>query len=121
MGKFEDLRVWQRSKDLSVKVYRITSCNPIDKDFGMKDQIRRASVSIPSNIAEGDESGTSKMAVKYFYMAKGSLAELFTQVLIAHEVGYLEDKITADLTNECKAISSMLTLLIRTRSIKPTT
>jgi four helix bundle protein len=74
MGKFEDLIVWQRSKDLSVRIYRVTLNGPIDKDFGLKDQIRRAAVSIPSNIAEGDESGTNRMAVKYFHMAKGSLA-----------------------------------------------
>ena len=116
MGKFEDLLVWQRSKDLSVKIYRITFNSPLGKDFGLRDQIRRASVSIPSNIAEGDESGTCKMAIKYLFLAKGSLGELYTQLLIAHEIGYLQDEIKSDLTNECKAISSMLTNLIRVRS-----
>jgi len=115
MGKFEDLVVWQRSKDLSVRIYGVTLNKPFSNDFGLRDQIRRAAVSVPSNIAEGDESGTNRMAVKYFYLAKGSLAELYTQVLIAHEVGYLENEIKVDLTIECKAISSMLTNLIRKR------
>lgn len=116
MGKFEDLRVWQRSKDLSVKIYRVTQNSQIGKDFGLKDQIRRSAVSVPSNIAEGDESGSTRLAVKYFYIAKGSIAELFTQVQIAHEVGYLEEEITNNLTDDCRAISSMLSNLIRTRS-----
>jgi four helix bundle protein len=116
MGKFEDLHVWQRSKDLSVRVYKITFDNPIEKDFGLKDQIRRAYVSVPSNIAEGDESGTNKMAVKYFYMAKGSLAELFTQIQIAFEVGYFQENVKNEFSDECKNLSSMLSSLIKIRS-----
>lgn len=116
MGKFENLRVWQRSKDLSVRIYKLTYDNPFNKDFGLKDQIRRASVSVPSNIAEGDESGTNKMATRYFYSAKGSIAEMITQLIIAAEVGYLDDIVKKELLEECKAISAMLNNLIKTRS-----
>ena len=74
MGKFRELKVWQRGKDLAVSIYRITNQTSFVKDYGLKDQIRRAAVSIPSNIAEGDEPGTDKQAKRYFYMAKGSSA-----------------------------------------------
>ena len=89
MGKFQDLKVWQRAKDLAVYIYRLTSEGAFLKDYGLRDQMRRAAVSIPSNIAEGDELGTDKQSVRYFYTAKGSSAELLTQAIIASEVGYL--------------------------------
>lgn len=78
MGKFRELKVWQRGKDLAVSIYRITNQESFVKDHGLKDQIRRAAVSIPSNIAEGDELGTNKQAIRYFYTAKGSSAEVLT-------------------------------------------
>ena len=57
MGKFQDLKVWQRSKDLAIYIYKLTGKDPFTKDFNLRDQIRRAAVSIPSNIAEGDDLG----------------------------------------------------------------
>ena len=60
MGSFQELKVWQRSKDLAVSLYKITGQGAFDKDWGLRDQIRRAVVSIPSNIAEGDELGTDR-------------------------------------------------------------
>jgi four helix bundle protein len=78
MGKFTDLKVWERSKDLAIYIYRLTNQGLFLKDFGLRDQIRRAAVSISSNIAEGDELNTDKQSVKYFYTAKGSAAEVLT-------------------------------------------
>ena len=72
MGKFQDLKVWQRAKDLAVYLYRLTGKGAFAKDYSLKDQIRRAGVSIPSNIAEGDELSTDKQAIRFFYIAKGS-------------------------------------------------
>jgi len=115
MGKFEDLKVWQKARSLAVKIYKITSEGLIEKDFGLKDQMRRAAVSISSNIAEGDELGTNKLAIRHFYIAKGSSAELYTQLLIAQEIGYLTNDIKEDLTDDCLAISSMLMNLIKVR------
>ena len=116
MGNFQELKVWQRSKDLAVYVYKITREGEISKDFGLRDQIRRASVSGPSNIAEGDELGTDKQSIRFFYIAKGSIAELLTQAIIAYEIGYLDEKSFKFLQNECRAISGMLTRLIKARS-----
>jgi four helix bundle protein len=89
MGDFFELKVWQRSKDLAVYTYRVSQEGHLFKDYGLRDQIRRAAVSVPSNIAEGDELKTKKQSVQYFFMAKGSLAELLTQAQIAYEIGYI--------------------------------
>ena len=115
MGKFKELKVWRRGKDLAVSVYKTTGKGSFAKDFGLRDQIRRAAVSIASNIAEGDELGTDKQAIRYFYTAKGSSAEVLTQAIIALEIGYLAEDSFNYIENECQAISSMLTRLIQAR------
>jgi four helix bundle protein len=118
LGDFFELKVWRRSKDLSVFIYRITNEGLFAKDFGLRDQIRRAAVSVPSNIAEGDELKTNRQSVQFFFMAKGSLAELLTQAMISFEIGYINQETLNQIRNECQAISSMLTKLIQARSIK---
>ena len=117
MGNFKQLRVWQIAKELAVKVYKLTQNQQFKKDFGFKDQIQRAAISIPSNIAEGDELGTDKLSVRYFYIAKGSSAELMTQLIIAHEIGYIDSEFSNQIIDECDKISSMLAKLIKARSV----
>ena len=78
MGNYKKLSVWVESRDLAVEIYNITGKGKFVKDFSLRDQIRRAAVSISSNIAEGDESGFNKMLIRYLYIAKGSVAELET-------------------------------------------
>ena len=116
MGKFQDLKVWQRSKDLAVYIYKVTRKGSFAKDFSLRDQIRRASVSVPSNIAEGDDLGSDKQAIRHFYIAKGSAAEVLTQAIIALEIGYIDKIIFEHIQKERSAISGMLTRLIRARS-----
>ncbi|HUV00381.1 MAG TPA: four helix bundle protein [Bacteroidales bacterium] len=116
MGNFMKLRVWQVAKELAVKIYRITRIKEFARDFGLKDQIQRSAVSIVSNIAEGDELGSDKQSVRYFYISKGSVAELTTQLIIANEIGYIDDNTRNNLLDECDRISAMLTKLIRARS-----
>ncbi len=115
MGEFRELRVWQRSKDLAVYIYSVTGVGEFSRDFGLRDQIRRAVVSIASNIAEGDELNTNKQAVHFFFIAKGSTAEVLTQAIISHEIGYIDSKVLAHIHEECNAISRMLTKLIQAR------
>jgi four helix bundle protein len=67
MGKFQDLKAWQRAKDLAVLIYKVSNDGQFVRDFGLRDQLRRAAVSVPSNIAEGDELGTNKQAINFFY------------------------------------------------------
>lgn len=116
MGDFQKLKVWQRAKNLSVFIYAETGKGTFNKDYSFKDQIRRAAVSIASNIAEGDELDTDKQSIKFFYIAKGSVAEVLTQATIASEIGYLRKEDFFQIEKECKAISAMLTKLIRARS-----
>jgi four helix bundle protein len=115
MGNFQKLRVWQLAKELAVQIYKLTQSSAFSKDYGLKDQIQRSAVSIPSNIAEGDESGTDKLSVRYFYIAKGSSAELITQLIIANEIDYINSETKNQLVDECDKISAMLSKLIRAR------
>jgi four helix bundle protein len=116
MGNFQTLRVWQLAKDLAVKIYKITQSKSFCRDFGFKDQIQRAAVSIPSNISEGDELDSNKQSVHFFFISKGSAAELLTQIIIGHEIGYISKSDADSLINDCKVISVMLTKLIKARS-----
>jgi four helix bundle protein len=116
MGDFQKLRVWQFAKELAVRTYKLTSKPAFSKDFGLKDQIRRSSVSIPSNIAEGDELETDKQSIRHFYIAKGSAAELRTQLIIAKEVGYIDNDESDELINDSRLISVMLMKIIQARS-----
>jgi len=115
MGKFQDLKVWERAKNLAVSMHKVTGEGPFGKDWALRDQIRRAVVSISSNIAEGDELGTDRQAIKFFYTAKGSAAEVLTQSIIAQEIGYLTKEQFHQITEECLGISAMLTKLISAR------
>lgn len=115
MSSYKDLMVWQKSKELAVYVYRITRKTMISKDYGFIDQMRRSVVSIPSNIAEGDELESDKQSIKYFFIAKGSSAELLTQAIIAFEIEYLSKEDFIHISSECDTISRMLANLIRQR------
>lgn len=79
---YRQLIVWQKAKAVAVATYRFTGRDELAKDFSLKDQMRRSAVSIPSNIAEGEERGTDKDTSRFLYIAKGSCAELITQLEI---------------------------------------
>lgn len=87
--RFEDLEVWQRAKELTNLVYRFSSSDTFARDFGLRDQMRRASVSIMSNIAEGFESQTQVLFIRYLGHAKGSAGELRAQLYVAVEQEYI--------------------------------
>ena len=110
--------MWQKAKELAVFLYRVTGQGEFAKDWSLRDQIRRAAISIPSNIAEGDELDTDRQSIKFFYIAKGSSGELLTQTIIANEIGYLRNQDFDHINKECRAISGMLTRLVQARSIK---
>ena len=99
MGKFKDLRVWNDAMDLASQIYGITKEPAFEKDYAFINQIRRASVSIPSNIAEGDERGTNRESVYFFNIAKGSSDELITQLNIALRIGYIDEQHLQHLEN----------------------
>lgn len=109
----EKLEIWQGGVKLASKVYKITSSFPKSEMFGMVDQMRRAAVSIPSNIAEGKGRKTLKDFVHFLHIARGSVNELQTQCVIANEVGYLEDSFKRELINYCENLNHSISALIK--------
>jgi len=116
MGNYRDLKVWQKSKDLAVRIYRITAQGNFEKDYRFRDQIRSAAISVPSNIAEGDELGSNRQSIRHFHIARGSAAEVVTQIIIAGEIQYLTDQDTVELRTEYEHVGHMLTKLIGART-----
>ena len=109
---FESLDVWKRACRLVVAVYRtLDDC----RDYGLKDQMTRAAVSIPSNIAEGYERGSDKDFVRFLRIAQGSSAELRTQLYIAQKIGFIEIGTMKTLAEETRGISAMLQALAQSR------
>ena len=112
---FEDLMVWQMGIELVKRVYLLTASGLLNRDFGLRDQIRRASVSVPTNIAEGFERASRKEYLLFLNFAKGSAGEVRSLLRVAVEIGYLEVetyellredalKLSAYLFNHIKAI-----------------
>jgi len=113
---YRSLVVWQQGKTLATEVYRLTNCESIRRDFSLVDQMRRSAVSVPSNIAEGDERKSDKDSIRFFNIAKGSLAELSTQLEIARDVGYFTTAQVEPLIAQCAELGKMLGALIRARN-----
>ncbi len=110
MDALNELEVWKRSKNLAIKIYHnFSHC----KDYGFKDQITRAAVSIPSNIAEGYERHSKRQFAHYLKIAKGSCAELRTQLIIGSEIGFIEKQPAKILIDESLQISKILFGLIK--------
>lgn len=102
----KDLQLYQLSLDLVVNVYKLTESFPRNEEFGLISQIRRASVSIPSNISEGASRGSTKDFIRFLNMTSGSLSEVETQLEIAERLKYIE--IQDDLKNQILTIRKML-------------
>ena len=81
--RLEDLNIWQRARKMTQEIYTITEKPKFSKDYALKDQIRRAGVSVMSNIAEGFERGSNKEFVQFLYIAKGSIGEVRSQLYVA--------------------------------------
>jgi len=110
--KFEDLDVWQEGMRISESIYKaLKEC----RDFGLCDQMQRAAVSIPSNIAEGFERDSNKEYIHFLYYAKASCGELRTQIYLAIKLGVVEKHKGDELIDKTRKISSMLFNLIKTR------
>src|SRR3989344_2512313 len=103
--RFEELLVWQRARELVRAIYKETADW---RDRGLQDQIRRAAVSVLSNIAEGFERGSNVELVQFLYIARGSCAEVRAQLYVALDAGYVERSTFNRLTDHAEAVSSML-------------
>lgn len=118
-GNYRDLKVWQRALDLTLEVYRCTRDFPRQEFNGLSDQMRRAAVSIASNIAEGKGRSTDRDFAYFLCHARGSLHELETQAVIAQELGYLSEDAGLKLCSLSAETGKMLNGLISSMRGKP--
>lgn len=115
---FRELTVWQRSMQLTVEIYKLTSLFPKEEQYALTNQIRRATVSIPSNIAEGQARQSTAEFLKFLSIASGSLAEVETQMELAIMLNYLTQQDTMFACQLCNEIRRMLAGLKSTLKIK---
>ncbi len=111
--KFEELESWKKARQLTNKVYEATAAGGFTRDFGLKDQIRRASISILSNIAEGFERGGDKEFLQFLAVAKGSCGEVRAQLYIAVDQGYLSQDLFERLFNSANEIGRLISGLMK--------
>ncbi len=108
INKFEDLEIWKLSMKITKEIYAIVSHGNFSKDFGLRDQIRRASVSISSNIVEGFEKNNNNEFIRFLKMAKGSSGEVRNQLLISFTVGYINEEIFKNLSDDLEKLSAQI-------------
>ncbi len=118
---YKQLKVWQKAMDLTMEIYRLVKFLPREETYALSDQLRRAVVSIPSNIAEGHGRGTDKEFIKFLWIARGSLLEVETQLIICNRLALIkveESKFAQSLIVE---VGKMLNALITYRTNKSNT
>src|SRR5687767_9836526 len=111
--KFEDIHAWQMAREITLAIYGISGRGSFAKDFGLKDQIRRASVSITANIAEGHGRRTNVEFANFLNLARGSIAEVQSHLHIALGLGYVEQPEFEELYDRLSEISRMILALFR--------
>ena len=108
---FRDLEVWQQAMDLVVECYRLSEAFPKDERYGLTSQLRRAAVSIPSNIAEGHARQHTKEFLQFLSIARGSLAELETQLILAERLNFASSALIMPLIDRANRITRMMASL----------
>lgn len=116
---FTDLIVWKKGHELVLMAYRATDSFPLKEQFSLTNQMRRAAVSITSNIAEGFSRQSQKEKIQFYSMAKGSLTELQNQLLIARDIGYIEKNNFIKIANQSVETSKLLNGLIKIIKSRP--
>lgn len=110
---YKELIAWQKAMDLAEKIYSLTIVLPREEIYALSGQMRRAAVSVPSNIAEGQQRNTNKEFISFLYIARGSIGELETQLLLCVRLGYLSEAQTAETIQLSAEIGKLLNALIR--------
>jgi len=105
---YRNLEVWQRSMQLAKRIYQVTEKFPSDERFGLTNQLRRASVSVPSNLAEGHARFGAGEFSRFISISMGSVAEIETQVLLSTDLGYISDDLSRGILSELETIGKML-------------
>jgi len=108
MHNYKELNVWKESKDFSIYIYKLTKSFPKTEIYGITSQINRSAVSIPSNVAEGVGRNSNKDFLRFIHIAIGSSFELETQLIIAHEIGFINKEIFNDLIDKLELIQKRL-------------
>lgn len=108
MNNFKELKVWQKSVELSTRIYQITTGFPKDELYGLSSQLRRTAVSIPSNIAEGSGRGSNKDFSHFLSISLGSAFEMETQVIIAEKLFMIKQENAIEIINEITEIQKMI-------------
>jgi four helix bundle protein len=116
-SSYQGLVVWQKAMDLTAFIYKLVKKLPKEELYALSDQMRRAAVSIPSNIAEGRDRNTDKEFVQFLIFSRGTKAELETQLLICIKVGYLNETEISEAMNLLSEVGKMLNSLIN--KLKP--
>jgi four helix bundle protein len=111
--KFEDINAWKKARELTKEIYLLTNNGDFSKDYALKDQVKRCSVSVSSNIAEGFERQSDKEFARFLYIAKGSCGELRSQIYIALDVNYINKEQAQGIQNKAEEISKMIAGLIK--------
>lgn len=119
MGNFKELLVWKKSIEFVTEIYEITAAFPSEEKFGLVSQIRRSAVSIPSNIAEGNARRSSSDYIQFLKIARGSGAEVETQIIISQNLGFMSDLECEQLTSKITEIMKMIDGLINYLKTKP--
>jgi four helix bundle protein len=109
---FEDLNVWKQARLLTQEVYRLTKTEKFSRDFGLRDQIPRAAISVMSNIAEGFERGGNQEFSQFLYIAKASCGEVRSQLYVAFDQGYVTHDETEKLRQSFKRLAGMISNLV---------
>jgi len=117
MKTFEDLPVWQAGRELVRRIYELTRSSPFRHDSGLCDQIQRAAVSVPSNIAEGHERGSTPDLLQFLFYAKGSAGEVRSQLCHVEDLGYAEAHACEALRDFCRDIARQLSAWIQSMQI----
>lgn len=115
---FTDLNVWKEAHKLVIMIYKTTRQFPKDELFGLTNQIRRASVSITSNIAEGFSRNTFKDKTQFYSIALGSLTEVQNQILVARDVGYIDNVLFREIGNQTVIVSKLCNGLLKSNRSK---
>jgi four helix bundle protein len=110
---FEDLEIWKEARRLTQAVYRLTRDSKFAKDYGLRDQIRRAAISIMANISEGFERGGNQEFIQFLYVAKGSCGEVRSQIYVALDQEYVDQNVSDSLLMVLKRLSVMIKHLIK--------
>ena len=114
---YRQLEAWKQSRELAIKCVKVSLGDPMRRLRGLCDQIQRSSVSVPSNIAEGEERGSNKDSLRFLYIAKGSLAELRTQLDIARECGGINQEEFVAFDLKVSTVTALLVGLIKRRKL----